>query len=402
MQAVLRRRGDPGLVARRGTATVWSAAPAGVRLGLAPEHEPAPGGRRRSRRPRRTRAGSGASGGPSLPRQRSRRRLRERLGERVDHHAEPADLGLGQRRCRARSRRPSRAGAARRPPARSDARSRPTRSGSLPASAGRMASKAARAPSHVGREVEQVDVRVALLLAGDLRLRDLAEQLVGAVADLRGLELDRAHEALRARASRPRGLSASARCPSSCPAPTACARSGESPSTATLGTSLARASMRGSRSPKLSATGSIALVGHARLAYARRAAARSPPASAAAQRLDARHQRGGLALEERAVAVDAALQRRARAPAARARRSPSSAPCLVLCAGAAQRVAARLQREREALRQAVGDVLDLGQDPVAAETTSYSVDREASLLVTTKVVGPDAELQRRRAGSPAR
>ena len=36
-------------------------------------------------------------------------------------------------------------------------------------------------------EVEQVDVRVALLLAGDLRLGDLAQQLVGAVADLRGL-----------------------------------------------------------------------------------------------------------------------------------------------------------------------------------------------------------------------
>ena len=49
----------------------------------------------------------------------------------------------------------------------------------------------------VGLEVEQVEVRVALLLAGDLRLGDLAQQLVGAVADLRGLELDRPHEPLQ-------------------------------------------------------------------------------------------------------------------------------------------------------------------------------------------------------------
>src|SRR4029077_7724024 len=34
---------------------------------------------------------------------------------------------------------------------------------------------------HVGLEVDQVYVRVALLLAGDLRGRDLAQQLVGAV-----------------------------------------------------------------------------------------------------------------------------------------------------------------------------------------------------------------------------
>ena len=40
-------------------------------------------------------------------------------------------------------------------------------------------------------EVDQVDVRVALLLARDLRLRHLAEQLDRAVRDLRRLELDR-------------------------------------------------------------------------------------------------------------------------------------------------------------------------------------------------------------------
>jgi hypothetical protein len=49
----------------------------------------------------------------------------------------------------------------------------------------------------VGLEVDQVGARVALLLAGDLRLRDLAEQLVGAVGDLRGVELDGADLALQ-------------------------------------------------------------------------------------------------------------------------------------------------------------------------------------------------------------
>ena len=58
------------------------------------------------------------------------------------------------------------------------------------------------APSTFASKSTQVDVRVALLLAGDLRLRHLTEQFDRAVRDLSRLELDRLHARLRARRRR--------------------------------------------------------------------------------------------------------------------------------------------------------------------------------------------------------
>ena len=335
MQPVLRRRGDAGLVAPW-NGTVASAAPAGWRRprGRARTRRRR---RRRSRRPRRSRAGR-ARERASLPRQRSRGHLRERLGQRVDRPGRAvAPVGLVSGPCRARSRRrPLGTAAARRRRRRSGARSRGTSAGSLPASAGRTASNAARAPVDVGLEVDQVDVRVALLLAGDLRLRDLAEQLDGAVGDLGGLELDRAHRRLQPadvvdRARRP----AFARALAWCPAPRACARSGGSPSTATRGTSLARASM--SRVEVAEALGHRLdpLVGHARgrveRAWPRRRRRGPAPANAPARG----HERGGLRARGRRGSRRPLLQRRA--PARSAARAPVTVSEPVARAGAGQR-----------------------------------------------------------------
>ena len=73
-------------------------------------------------------------------------------------------------------------------------------------------------------EVDQVDVRVALLLARHLRLGDLAEELDRAVRDLRRLELDVGHEPLEPLHVPKELVEQAARHPSSCPSPRATAR----------------------------------------------------------------------------------------------------------------------------------------------------------------------------------
>ena len=125
--------------------------------------------------------------------------------------AEACAPGSCAARCRGRSRRrPVR------PQRRVDQPEAPldpvASAGSLPASAGRMRVERRAGAVDVGLEVQQVDVRVALLLAGDLRLGDLAQQLVGAVADLGGSSLTVAHQRCSC-ARRPRGSSASCAVP---------------------------------------------------------------------------------------------------------------------------------------------------------------------------------------------
>ena len=138
-----------------------------------------------------------------------------------------------------------------------------------------------------------------------------------------------------------------------------------------------------------------ALVGHTRLRVRAPGGGDVAAGQRGAQRPDAGHQRSGLALEEGPVAVrPLAAAPGASAAAARAPVTVSEASSCS-AAGAAQRVAAGLEGEREALGQAVGDVLDLGQRPAALDDLVLGRPRRA-------LVGDDegrragGELQRRR------
>jgi hypothetical protein len=104
--------------------------------------------------------------------------------------------------------------------------------------------------------------------------------------------------------------------------------------------SLARASMRRSRSPKDSATGSMRSYGRVGAPRGGDVAARQR----GVQGPGARRQRAGLALEEGAVAVDASPQLGVEGRAS-ARAGHRQRRALVRGAAAAQRVAPRLQRQ---------------------------------------------------------
>ena len=222
VQPVLRGRGDARLVApveRRRSASARRARRRRSRLAAqrvarrrAAAATPPPPARREQRRGASARHRYARAAPAPAPARAARPARRSRCASR-------RDLGRAAR-CRARSRR-ARCACGR--SAASTSAEAPLDLGhqrgvACAPSAGRSASNAARAPVDVGLEVEQVDVRVALLLAGDLRLRDLAEQLVGAVGDLRGLELDGAHEPLQSARRRPAAWRRAARCPSSCSA----------------------------------------------------------------------------------------------------------------------------------------------------------------------------------------
>ena len=245
----------------------------------------------------------------------------------------------------------------------------------------------------VGLEVEQVDVRVALLLAGDLRLGDLAQQLVGAVADLRGLELDRPHEPLQlARVGHEAvGQLRGSRGRLRHPQPALDRVKARPPGLRDVVG--ARVDARVEVAEGLG-HGLDALVGHARDGIRAPRRAEVAARQRGAQALHPGDQRGGLALQEGAVAVDAALQV-GRERGAGARAAHRQRGVLVVRAGAAQRVAAGLQRQREAPRQPVGDVLDLASVR-PPWISSYSVAFDEPLLVTTNVVGAGGEPQRRR------
>ena len=161
---------------------------------------------------------------------------RERLGQGVDRLAELGCRGLvsvGVRR-----RTASRGGTARAPRRRANARSISAASARLLRAHDRAAPPRRRSATlDVGLEVDEVGVRVALLLAGDLRLRDLVSSSTDAVRDLRRLELDVLHDLGAAGPERRRLVSLVGEWPSprSCLEPRASARSGGSPSTARPG-----------------------------------------------------------------------------------------------------------------------------------------------------------------------
>ena len=219
-------------------------------------------------------------------------------------------------------------------------------------------------------------MRVALLLAGDLRLRRPRR-----AARRRRWRSARARAGPSARAAAARATSVRRlvgerrRAGGRLPPPRAPARSGGSPSTRAWATSPARASIAGSRSPKLSATGSIALV-RARARPRTRLAPRRGrrAASAAAKRSAPATSAAVCALDVGAVAVDAALQVGRERGVGVARRVTVSVRVLVVGARAVQRVRPGLEREREAAGQSGGDVLDLAERCGSPSITSYSVD----------------------------
>ena len=186
-----------------------------------------------------------------------RRDLRERLGQRVDRLRELARVGLRQLRV---EHVPVAAPVLARAPLSTAAKRCSISSEQLPgpsAVSERLDALERRLRAvDVRLEVDEVGVRVALLLAGDLRRRDLVQQLDRAVGDLCGLELDRSAlrrcSCSRRRAARRRPAS----CPRSCRRPQRLLDAVEAVHSS-AGTSPARASISGSRSPKLSATGSI-------------------------------------------------------------------------------------------------------------------------------------------------
>ena len=136
---------------------------------------------------------------------------------------------LGERRCRARSRRPPvrPRGAAITAAKRASISS--TSSGPRREERLHRVERGLRALD-VGLEVDEVGVRVALLLTGDLRRRDLVEQLDRAVGDLGRLELDVCHQVCSASTSA-FSLVGDGRCPRWCRRPRAPARSGGTRST---------------------------------------------------------------------------------------------------------------------------------------------------------------------------
>ena len=220
VQPVLRRRGDAGLVR----------AVERDRRCASPPSPPAAARRRRRRRaaargqaaaPRRPASSRRESAPRACAQPRRRRRSPrpgERLGERVDRAAEERVCRPASSSCRRRSRSPARYGCERRARRRRSAASISFASAGSPARQrpGANGSNAAFGALDVRLEVDEVGVRVALLLAGDLRPGHLAEELDGAVRDLRRLELDRLHAPLQRRRRRPSACRRACAVPGSC------------------------------------------------------------------------------------------------------------------------------------------------------------------------------------------
>ena len=279
-----RKRADPG---RASTMPAWWApsngkvagpvaatstvpAPSGPRRRLVPD-EPAEGRRtgdrgRRLRKRRRLIEGRADGSGPSRvsvigsgspsPGDELGRDLRQRLGQRVHRLGQGLDLGGG----RVRPGRPS--------PAAVHVKRASWTSANRPKI--EVASAASHVPEgrfqqleglpgavEVGLEVPQVEVRVALLLPGDLRRGDLVEQLgrpIRQAGRLVGLGRDKALELQTSACS----FVAIGAMPVRSPFPqSACSSRWKPVKSAARRASSMRSSISGSRSPKLSATGSI-------------------------------------------------------------------------------------------------------------------------------------------------